>query len=585
MEAINILKHKLESINEKDYGAYQSLTGEYDYSQFKLLIDQIPKDPYAPPYTGIYRAVIKNNFFDQFNNIFNTKVSEIAFRDFLARNFYTAAINKSKGRRGTGNSGIITIAQPGQAILERNSVIVNKEIIEIRFFIGLPADGRKINSQICKVMLFEELPEIIKLALFPENLDISNLEKHIRTAEDAEYLRSRLESLNLVAFIADNSILPRKSGTSDEPLDRNTATPFKSPESLLVEIDLPHLGKIKGMGIPKGITLIVGGGYHGKSTLLDAIALGIYNHIPGDGREICISGFSTIKVRAYSGRYIEKVDISAFINNLPMQKDTTQFSTENASGSTSQAASIIEAIEAGTDVLLMDEDTCAANFMIRDQKMQKLIVTDDEPITTFIDKVEELYLEKKISTVLVLGGIGDYFDVSNLVVQMKNYNPIDVTIKAHEISRSASDKRLYEEKEHQVNPNKRVPVKGCINPYNDYNKKSVYSTEINRIHFGRNIIDLTDMEQLIELSQTKAIGEAILYISKYIDGKTSLKEIINNLICSLEKNGLDILSDKKSGYFAGFRGLELAFAVNRLREFKIENQASDTDNDYINNYE
>ncbi len=569
METINVLRHKIESINERDYGAYQSLKGEYNYSRFKLLIDQIPKDPYAPPHTGIYRAVVKNNFSSQFNIIFNTKVSEIAFRDFLARSFYNAVVNKSKGRRGTGNSGIITIARPGQVILERNSVIVNEEIIEVRFFIGLPANGRKINSQICRVMLFEELPEIIELALFPENLDMGNLEKHIKTAEDAECVRSRLKSLNLVAFIADGSILPRRSGTSDEPLDRSIAIPFKSPESLLVEIDLPHSGKTRGMGIPEGITLIVGGGYHGKSTLLDAISMGIYNHIPGDGREICISDFSTIKIRAYSGRYIEKVDISMFINNLPLQKDTTQFSTENASGSTSQAASIMEAIEMDTNVLLMDEDTCATNFMIRDQKMQKLVKKDDEPITTFIDKVESLYLNRGISTILVLGGIGDYFDVSNIVIQMKNYNPIDVTNKAHEISGSTSDKRLHEGKEHRISPNKRVPVKECINPYNYYNKKSVYSTEINRIHFGKNVIDLTDLEQLIELSQTKAISEAILYISKYIDGKASLKEIIHDLMYHIEKGGLDILSSKASGYFAGFRGLELAFAVNRLRGLKI----------------
>ena len=419
-------------------------------------------------------------------------------------------------------------------------------------------------------MLFEELPAIIELSLFPENLDMSNLEKHIKTAENAEYIRSKLESLNLVAFIADNSILPRRSGTSDEPLDKNLAIPFKSPESLLTEIDLPHSGKTKGMGIPKGITLIVGGGYHGKSTLLDAIAMGIYNHIPGDGRENCISNFSTIKIRAYSGRYIEKVDISIFINNLPLQKDTTQFSTENASGSTSQAASIIEAIEVGTNVLLMDEDTCATNFMIRDQKMQKLVEKDDEPITTFIDKVESLYSSKGISAILVLGGIGDYFDVSNIVIQMKNYNPIDVTSKAHEISSSTSDKRLYEGKEHQIRLNERVPVKECINPFNDYNKKSIYSTEINRIHFGKNIIDLTDLEQIIELSQAKAICEAILYLNKYLNGKRPLKEIIHKLMCDIEKNGLDILNNKTSGYFAGFRGLELAFAINRLRELKIE---------------
>ena len=569
METIEVLKYKLESINEKDYGAYQSLKGEYDYSQFKLLIDQIPKDPYAPPHTGIYRVIVKNNFINQFNYIFNTKISEIAFRDFLARNFYNATVKNSKGRRGTGNSGIITIAKPGQAILERNSVIVNKEIIEVRFFIGLPANERKINSQICQVMLFEELPEIIALALFPENLDMRSLEQHIKTAEDAEYIRSRLESLNLVAFIADNSILPRKSGITDEPLDRNKVFPFKSPESLRVEIDLPHSGKTKGMGIPKGITLIVGGGYHGKSTLLNAIEMGIYNHIPGDGREKCISDFSTIKIRAYNGRYIEKVDISTFINHLPLQKNTTQFSTDNASGSTSQAASIMEAIEVGTNVLLMDEDTCAANFMIRDQKMQKLVEKDDEPITTFIDKVESLYSNKGISTILVSGGIGDYFDVSNIVIQMKNYNPIDVTGKAHEISRSTSNKRLCEGKEHQISVNERAPVKDCINPYNNYNKKSVYSTEINRINFGKNIIDLTDLEQLIELSQTKAIAEAILHINKYFDGKMPLKEIIHKLMSDIEKNGLDILNNKASGYFAGFRGLELAFAINRLRALKI----------------
>jgi predicted ABC-class ATPase len=418
-------------------------------------------------------------------------------------------------------------------------------------------------------MLFEELPEIVECALFPETVDKNTLEKHVQTAEDAEFLRSRLEPLNLVAFIADQSILPRMSGTSDKPLGKDRAIPFKAPDNLLLEIDLPHAGKIKGMGIPRGITLVVGGGYHGKSTLLNAIEMGIYNHIPGDGREQCVSDITSIKIRAYSGRYIEKVDISTFINHLPLQKDTSRFSTENASGSTSQAASIIEAIEAGTKVLLMDEDTCATNFMIRDHKMQKLVKKEDEPITTFIDKVEHLYTHNKISTVLVLGGIGDYFDVSHTVIQMKNYNPVDVTNKAHNIAGSSAEKRLPEGEGQQICLKARIPLKDCVNPYNDYNKKSIYATEISRVHFGKNIIDLTDVEQLIELSQTKAIAEAIFCISKYINSKTSLKKIIDQLICELDKNGLDILNDKVSGHFANFRDLDLAFAINRLRDLKI----------------
>ncbi len=569
MQTIEVLKHKLESINGKDYGAYQSLKGEYDFAEFRLVIEQIPKDPFAPPHTGIYRVRLKNKFVSQFNIIFNSKASEIAFRDFLARHFHSATSRISKGRRGTGHSGVITIDRPVQAVLERSSVIVDKETIEVRFFIGLPAQGRTINAHICEVMLLEELPEIVEHALFPENLDMSSLEKHIKTAEDAEYLRSKLEPLDLVAFVADNSILPRKSGISDEPLDKETAIPFRSPKNLQIEIDLPHSGKTKGMGIPKGITLIVGGGYHGKSTLLNAVEMGIYNHIPGDGREKCVSDPSAIKIRAYSGRYVEKVDISPFIDNLPLQKNTTEFSTENASGSTSQAASIMEAIEAGTKVLLMDEDTCATNFMIRDRKMQKLVHKDDEPITTFIDKVQSIYLNKGISTILVLGGIGDYFGVSDIVVQMKNYNPTDVTKKAHEIFKSTPDKRFREGQEHPISIKERVPLKDCINPYNKYNKKSIFATEINRIHFGKNIIDLTDVEQVIELSQVKAIGAAILYITKYIDEKTPLREIIHRLMYDIENSGLDILSHKVSGHFAQFREIDLAFAINRLRGLKM----------------
>lgn len=337
-------------------------------------------------------------------------------------------------------------------------MIIDEETIEVRFFTGLPAHGRAINSAVCKAMLFEELPAIIKYALFSENVAMRKLEEHIKTAEDAEYIRDKLDSLNLVAFIANQSILPRKSGTSDEPLDKAKTVPFQSPESLLVEIDVPHSGKIEGMGIPGGITLIVGGGYHGKSTLLHAIEMGIYNHIPGDGREKCIADSRAMKIRAYSGRYVEKVDISTFINNLPLQQDTTQFSTKNASGSTSQAASIMEAIEAGTNVLLMDEDTCATNFMIRDQKMQKLVQKADEPITTFIDKARTFYSDKGISTILVLGGIGDYFDVSDRVIQMKNFNPVDVTKRAHEISGHSVEKRLSEENGHQISSKERVPA-------------------------------------------------------------------------------------------------------------------------------
>jgi predicted ABC-class ATPase len=569
MISIDNLKKKLESIDGQDYGAYQSLLGDYDFSDFTLIVGQIPKDPYAPPHTGIYRIQVSRRDEKIINLDIDSKIKETAFRDFLARRFYDASQEVSKGRRGTGYSGVITINQPGQSLLERNCVIIDEKYIEIRCFVGLPASGRKINSNVAAEMLFNELPEIARLSLFKKNIDLPALNKHIETAEDAEYLRNSLDSLGLIAFIANHSILPRASGSSDKPLNIESAVPFFSPASLKQDITLPHAGRVSGMGIPKGVTLIVGGGYHGKSTLLNAIELGIYNHIPGDGREKCVSLRQTVKVRAYSGRYVVKTDISPFIRNLPFQKDTTAFSTKNASGSTSQAASIVEGIEIGAEVLLMDEDTCATNFMIRDKKMQELVHKNDEPITTFIDRVKQLYSEKKISTILVLGGTGDYFDVSDQVIQMIKFTPLDVTVKAHDISRTSPAKRTIEDGGYPFQTRERIPLPESIDPCNEFGKKGIYTSEVHRLNFGKYIIDLTDVEQLIELSQTKAIGFALDYARKYMDKKISLREIINQVMNDIEKEGLDVLSDRISGNFAWFRGVELALTFNRLRSFDV----------------
>ena len=569
MIPLNVLKKKIDSIDQKDYGAYQSLPGDYEFPDFRLIIEQIPKDPYAPPHTGIYRIVVRRDD-DQIVPVSTeNKIQEIASRDFLARCFYNAASKISKSGRGTGYSGTITINQPGQSVLERSCVVIDGETIEIRCFIGLPASGRKINAKVASEMIFEEVPIIINQSLFYKNIDYQLLEKHVQTAEDAALLREQLELKGLVTFIADQSILPRESGLSEKPLEVQASIPFHSPASMKVNIDFPHAGAVSGMGIPKGVTLIVGGGYHGKSTLLNAIERGIYNHIPGDGRERCISSPETVKIRAYSGRYINQTDISPFINNLPFNKDTTAFSTVNASGSTSQAAGIIEAIEIGAKVLLMDEDTCATNFMIRDQKMQQLIDKNDEPITTFIDRVRQLFTEKGISTILVLGGAGDYFDVADQIIQMNKYIPYDVTDRALEISRSSPVKRKNESPEMPFQITGRIPLADSIDPFNQYGKKGIYSTDIHQLNFGRHKIDLTDLEQLIELSQTKAIGFALEYAKRYITETSTLKEVVDRVIRDIEEKGLDIISQRISPNFASFRKFELAFTLNRLRSFKV----------------
>ena len=558
----------LKSIDGKDYGSYQSLKGSYDCNFYKLFIDHIPKDPYAPPFTGMYRVQIPLKYSYIPSDIMNNSIRKTAYIDFMTRRFFSESAWISH-KRGTGNSGLITIDKPGQIILERNSLTIEKDSLEARFFLGLPAQGRIINSPIAETMIFKELPSILEKVFKRENIDITLCEKHLKTAENAEYIRSGLNERKLVSFIADGSLLPRISGSDDKPMDREKAHIFKSPVELKINFTLPDGTEISGMGIAEGLTTIVGGGYHGKSTVLQTIASGIYNHIPGDGRELAISKENTLKLRAYSGRFVEKVNISPFIGMIPSGCVTKAFSTQNASGSTSQAASLMEGLECGADVLLMDEDTCASNFMVRDERMQHLVLSEDEPITPFIDRIEQLFLSMGISTILVMGGSGDYFSLSHKVIQLKNYLPFDVTEKAHKIAEDSASGRINESEECHFKLKGRIPLPGSISPLNAYGKKSVYVKEIHRINFGSQLIDLTDMEQLRELSQTKAIMEAIQLAMKYIDGKRNLSEILQIIRDKIDAEGLDGLSDQLSGNLAGFRSIELAGTLNRLRSLKM----------------
>ncbi len=570
------LRQKLFSIEGQDYVNYQLLLGSYDFSLFKLIIQQIPKDPYAPPHTGVYRIQVLRSNERIINQKLNSKIQQIAFADYLARRFFEACEKSSSGIRGTGYSGLITIDRPAQNILARSSVIMTDEIIEVRCFLGLPGKRRKIAAATALQMLFTELPEIINQSLLTINTDFEALQKHLEIAQDSEYLRNQLESHGLVGFIANGALLPRKNGTSDEPLSDQRSITFNAPSSLSIQIDLPNAGAIKGLAIHKGVTLIVGGGFHGKSTLLNALETGIYNHIQGDGREYCVSNKQTVKIRAYSGRRVVNTNISPFINNLPLGQDTSSFHTENASGSTSQAANIIEAIEVGAEVLLMDEDTCATNFMIRDEKMQRLVNKKDEPITAFIDKVRQLYVEKNISTIIVLGGTGDYFEVSDRVIQMLNYQPDDVTSIAHQIANSCLAKRSVENDIRPIDIRHRIPLANSIDALNNSGKFSISAKEIRRINFGKRIVDLTDVEQLMELSQTNALAYAMLYAKKYMDNTATLREVVERVVKDIEATGLDVINDKISGHFAWFRALELAFALNRLRGFNVNQKNKPT---------
>jgi len=561
------LRRTLQRIDGRGYKAYKDIEGQYDFGPYRLAIDHTQGDPFAAPSRVRVLVPLRETGFAP--DLWSRKPREVAFRDYLARAFHQAIRRHVKGRRGSGKSGLVEIDRGGQEILERTSVLIRDGWLEVRFVVGLPAAGRTVLGREAQAIFFEEIPRVVGRALFPRSLDERALRRHVEVAEDQEALRDMLRELKLVAFVAEGAVLPRRSGVDDRPLTQGVV-PVEVPFELEVTVELPNRGPVRGMGIPEGVTLIVGGGFHGKSTLLKALERGVYNHIPGDGREYVVTDHGAVKIRAEDGRYIEQVDISPFIAGLPFGKDTCSFSTENASGSTSQAANIMEALEVGARVLLIDEDTSATNFMIRDERMQALVAKEKEPITPFVDKVRKLYTDLGVSTVLVMGGSGDYFEVASTVIMMDNYRPRCVTERAKEIARRYTSRRRDEGGETFGRVTPRAPLPESFDPSRGRREVKIEAKGLHHILYGTTSIDLSALEQLVDQSQTRALGAMIhRYATRYADGNRTLREGLELLMKEVEEGGLDCLLPHKVGNLAMPRVFELAGAINRMRTLKV----------------
>jgi predicted ABC-class ATPase len=568
MQTKEDLRSILARIDGREYKAYKDIKGAYRFEAFDLFIDHVQGDPFAAPSRVRARVSLERAEFP--SSLYSSRgIRKIAFVDYITRQFRRVLQGVVKGHRGMGKSGLIEIDSGGQEILERNAVVMDERWLEARFVVGLPAMGRTILGREAMDIFFREVPLIVEKSLFNRSHDSSAIKVHVDVAEDQAYLRDGLVQKELVAFIAEGAILPRRSGVDDRPLERN-AMPFQCPAELAVALELPNRGRVMGMGIPEGVTLIVGGGFHGKSTLLNAIERGVYNHIPGDGRELVVTHPGAVKIRAEDGRSIEKVNISAFINNLPLGKDTVRFSTENASGSTSQAANIMEFLEMGAEVLLIDEDTSATNFMVRDERMQELVAKDKEPITPFVDKVQKLYRDLRVSTILVMGGSGDYFDVADTVIMMDGYRPRFVTQAAKEIAKVHATKRLDEGGTAFGEVTLRRPRVESFDPSRGRREVKIEAKGLRTILYGRTPIDLSYLEQVVDRSQTRSIGLLIHYYAQnYIHSGLPLREGLERCFQDLEKRGLDMLLPYRVGNLARPRIFEVAGATNRMRTLKI----------------
>jgi len=564
--SVERLKSTLSKIDKKGYKAYKELEGAYQITpDLIFILDHAQGDPFAAPSRARVRIKMQKARIPK--DLWKNKIRKIALQDFILR-IFSKNLKVFSKHRGSGKSGLYHVDSGAQEVIMRSGCIITQDFLELRFFMGLPASGRRILADVALNMITKEIIKASESVFF-DNLSLKELEEFINTVEDQEYIRSQLDEKGIVAFIKDGSVLPRRSGVDERPMQKNVVL-FKSPETLRVSFETLHHGRISGMGIPKGVTLIVGGGFHGKTTLLEAIARGVYPHIPKDGREWVVTNPTAVMVRSEDGRYVEGVDISPFIHDLPMKKSTSFFCTEDASGSTSLAASIMEALEMGAKVLLMDEDKSATNFLIRDARMQALIPKEKEPITPFIDKVRLLYKDYGVSTVLVLGGSGDYLDVADTVIGLDTYVPFDLTSDAKRVAQSIPTSRSPEGGEKFGEIKKRILLAESFQPKRG-KKERVKSKGLREIIFGEEIIDVSDVEQLVDNSQARATAEIIRFYGKHIAKEgIPLKKGLSEIIKMIEEEGFDTLAGYPVVDFAAPRIFEVSAAINRLRSLKVK---------------
>lgn len=567
MKRAEELKELLKRIDRKSYPAYKDTAGKYQFPGYVLSIDHVQGDPFAAPSKVSILIRGKDAGFPK--ELFDTKWKRIALQDMILRQFYRQVDHYSFQAKGSGKSGLMSVSRCGQEILERSDCQIEEASgdLHFRMEVGFPATGRTIQARELEKIFFDFLPECVRKSLLYSSLDKKKWKQNAELSEDQHAIREELKKRNLVAFIANGSVLPRESGVSKRPMKE--AVKFQSPPSMEVTLTLPFYGEIKGMGIAKGITLIVGGGYHGKSTLLEALELGVYSHIGGDGREYVITDETALKIRAEDGRSVKDVDISMFINDLPNGKDTTSFYTEDASGSTSQAANVMEGIESGSRLLLIDEDTSATNFMIRDELMQRVVRRDAEPIIPFIDRIGELSEQYGISTILVAGSSGSYFHKADCIIQMNRYRPEEITefakAEAKKFPISEEDPPAYQmtkfqrivRADREFRGNERVKMKAMGRD----------SLSINREN-----VDLRYVEQIVDGGQVHALGYLVLYAQRNLfDGKRSLREVVKELERIMAEKGLAGICE--GSYLPSSltmpRTQEIFACLNRVRGLKL----------------
>ena len=559
----------LKELNGQSIENYQQIAGDYDFTRY--VIKCHPFRVNGPDIQPMFSIRVPQTISEIPEVLFESAIRRTALEDYLLRGFSSEVDQlASFDVHGVAKRNII-VSSPEQKILPRNTILVTGEYVELRVGIQLPLQQLMIDDTISYVIdgtrmqeiLFDELMESVVNSLLYCNMDSQAVESFVQSMDDADVLRQHLSASGQVAFIADGSLLDR-ADHSDLP-DYEHAVSFQVSEDVVASVETPFSGAVNGLVVPSGLTVIIGEADSGRIDLMDAISQGIYNHVGGDGREHCVTVPDAVEIISEPGRSVQNVDISAFY-----YKDTTKqnYSADWADSFDSQASSVVEALEAGARVLLVDEQTSCPTFFGTDSRLSSLSGISSH--ISLAARARQMVDELGVS--IIVGGsnlIAEYVPIADTVLHVSGSKVMDISSSIKELDIGVAP----------VAPNVTLSpllsrlrwiMPSSIDPSIGRDDVFVEVSEEGLIQFGRTIMDADDITQLVSDDQLRAVGLTFYYLKlRYVDEGYSLREILDLVDRDISNEGLNALARDFCGNLARPRRYEIAALLNRLPTFRI----------------
>jgi predicted ABC-class ATPase len=558
----------LAEIDGKPFSEYERLIGDFDFARYVIKCSKIEmaRDGENP----VFNIRVPQSIAELPGHLYDSPVRRTALEDYLTRNLCAVTGRIARFNESGWARRNIIIAEPGQKILPRTSVAVTKEYIDARIRIALPykvyvSGERLVDGEMARKVFFEDLPEIVSSSIFCCNLDLGAAEEFVNGMEDADRVRQTLATLGLVGFVGEGSLLAREQG-SDEP-DLSHIAPFEVADDARTEIDVPNAGKIAGLGIPAGLTVVLGDAANGRKDFMSALAAGVFNHIPGDGRETVITVSDAVQVAVDRDRVVQEVNITPFLTESE-NGNPASYSTRSADSFISQAAATIEALEVGARVLIVDENTSASAFLTTDARVAGLLGAT--PRASLAQRARQMVDELGIS--LVIGGenlVAEYIPIADTVLKVEDFQVTNITEEAKALNLALPPEAPVVNLAPMLARSRWI-MPSSIDAAVGSKDVVISALDLNAIQFGRSVIELDSVPQIADESQTLTIGLLLYYAKlRYMQEGYPLREMLDMIDRDLSSEGLGTISRDLRGDLARPRRYELAAALNRLPTFRV----------------